>query len=150
LVTKGEKTNAFSHVNLATDLSGSSLVSFSNHFSHTPAGRPDDLSSAGDAMGSGNVDAMALSVGGGISGLVLALTAGAAVFFLIRKKRRDQEVDIDVFDENTSDMPDSMLSMTSIDHYVSEENPEQVQAGLSTNFSSLSHADYLIRSHLHE
>jgi hypothetical protein len=153
LLTKGERTNGFSHVNVATDLGGSSLITFSNQFNRTPTVRPDELNSAGDAMaaaGSGKVDATDLSIGGGVSGLVLALTAGVALFFLVRKKGRDQETELDLFDENASDLPDSITSLASIDHYLSQENPDQVRTGPSTSLSSLSHTEFLIRSSLHE
>jgi hypothetical protein len=153
LLTKGEETNAFSHVNLATDLSVSSLITFSNHFNCTPTVSPDELSSAGDAMGaagSGKVDTTALSIGGGISGLVLALAAGVALFFLSRKKRRDQETELDFFDENAGDLPDSTTSMASIDHYVSQENPDQIRTGPSASLSSLSNMEYLLQSRIAE
>jgi hypothetical protein len=78
------------------------------------------------------------------------LAAGVALFFLFRKKRRDQESELDFFDENANDLADSMTSLASIDHYVSQENPDQMRTGPSTSLSSLSHMEYLLQSRVAE
>jgi hypothetical protein len=136
LITRIDETDRFplSHSRPQTDLHGSSLVIFSSPFDHTPGASSSEDGMA--AAGSAKVDATTLSILGTMSLLVLALVAAAALFLFIRMKRRIEEIDTDVahvIDEDATDTLETMTSLASIDHYVTE-----VQAAVSMTLSSLS------------
>jgi hypothetical protein len=138
----------FSHASLTLDLPDSSLISFSSYFDRSPK-----RYSSGDAMAdarSGKIDAVALTFGGSIGGLLLALAAGATLFLTLRKKQRSEEIGGDIFDEEGTDVFETMTSVTSADDYLTQENTGQVQTGASMNLSSLSHTGILHLSRVAE
>jgi hypothetical protein len=85
-----------------------------------------------------------LSIGGSITGLVLALIAGATLFLLIRKKRRGVEMGADRFEEATAmEGTDAMTPLVSMDDgtdYVSQENPDRVRTAQTVCLPPVSHA----------
>jgi hypothetical protein len=136
LITRIDETDRFplSHSRPQTDFHSSSLVIFSSLFDHTPSAPSSEDGMA--AAGSAKVDATTLSILGTMSLLVLALGAAAALFLFIRMRRRGEGIDTDtthVIDEDATDAFETMRSLASIDHYVTE-----VQAAVSMSLSSLS------------
>jgi hypothetical protein len=139
LLSKMDQTDRipFSDMSCRSHLGGASRFTLSEDFDSTTS-RLQSTSASEEvaAAGSRKLSATALSIGGTMSGLLVASMAGAALFFVIRKKRRSEETTIDIFDEGENDAFRTMTSLESCDEYLSQENTGQIETGHSLCSSS--------------